>query len=214
MTDRKSSSAAAKPKAPTGLLVAAYGFAGALIVTVVVLFAVALPDATARAREGRRKTLEAPCEELQPTSVNAALGRLPAPAPDFALKDYLGRELRLSSLRGNVVLVNFWATWCKTCVVEMPSMEKLVERMRGKPFRLLAVSVDESWKEVREFFAQGTPLDIYLDIDRAVPRAYGTEKFPESFLIDKNGEIRYYIVSDRDWTRPEVAACIEALARE
>lgn len=198
---------------PTSLALVAYGLAGALIVTLVVVFVMALPDAAKRAREGRRKSVEAPCEELQPTSVNAALGRLPAPAPDFALKDYMGRELRLSSLRGQVVLVNFWATWCKTCVVEMPSMETLVQRMRGRPFRLLAVSVDDSWKEVREFFSKGTPLDIYLDSERATPKAYGTEKFPESFLIDKNGDIRYYIVSDRDWSRPEVAACIEAMTR-
>jgi peroxiredoxin len=202
-----------KQPALTPIALVVYALAGALIVTLVVLFAVALPDAATRAREGRRKNVETVCEELQPTSVNAALGRLPARAPDFALKDYLGRELRLSSLRGQVVLVNFWATWCKTCVVEMPSMERLVESMRGRPFRLLAVSVDESWDEVRQFFANGTPLDVYLDSARQVPKMYGTEKFPESFLIDKNGDIRYYIVSDRDWSRPEVAACIDAMMR-
>jgi len=202
-----------KQPALTPLALVVYALTGALIVTIVVLFALALPDAASRAREGRRRTLESPCEELRPTSVNDALGRIPARAPDFTVKDYLGRELRLSSLRGQVVLVNFWATWCKTCVVEMPSMERLVENMRGKPFRLLAVSVDDSWNEVREFFAKGTPLDVYLDANREIPKQYGTEKFPESFLIDKNGDIRYYIVSDRDWSRPEVAACLDAMMK-
>ena len=141
------------------------------------------------------------------------LGELPQPAPDFALKDYAGRNVRLSELRGEVVLVNFWATWCKTCVVEMPSMEKLAQRMktRGKPFRLLAVSVDDGWPEVRQFFPNGTDLQVLLDTTREIPKKYGTDKFPESFLVDKDGNIRYYVISDRDWSRPEVGACIESL---
>jgi len=109
------------------------------------------------------------------------------------------------------VLVNFWATWCATCVVEMPSMERLVSRMSGKPFRLLAVSVDEGWAPIRKFFAQGSPLEILLDVERTVPKLYGTEKFPESFLIDRDGVLRYYIVSNRDWSTGDVAGCIDAL---
>ena len=175
------------------------------------LFGRALPDAAERAREGYRRTHEAACEALQPEPNNPVLGTLPQPAPDFALKDWAGREVRLSSLRGSVVLVNFWATWCKTCVVEMPSMERLVQNMRGKPFRLLAVSVDDDWPAVRNFFPNGTPLEILLDAKRDTPRRYGTEKFPESFIIDKEGKVRYYVVSDRDWNQPSVAACIDSL---
>jgi peroxiredoxin len=136
---------------------------------------------------------------------------MPVAAPDFTLKDYAGHDVKLSSLRGQVVLVNFWATWCGTCVVEVPSMEKLVDKERGKPFRLLAVSVDDDWPTVRKFFAKGTPLDVVLDPSRDVPKAWGTEKFPESFLIDKDGTIRYYIVSNRDWSAPAVSACIDAM---
>jgi thiol-disulfide isomerase/thioredoxin len=110
-----------------------------------------------------------------------------------------------------VVLVNFWATWCNTCVVEMASMERLVQQERGKKFRLLAVSVDDNWDAVRKFFAKGTPLDVLLDTGRDVPKKWGTEQFPESFLVDKDGTIRYYIVSNRDWSAPSVSACIDAL---
>jgi thiol-disulfide isomerase/thioredoxin len=191
--------------------VAAYGGAALLAGILVVLFARALPDAMERARNGELAGKASACEALQPTPVNAALGNLPVAAPDFALKDYAGREVRLSSLRGQVVLVNFWATWCGTCVVEMPSMEKLVEKERGKPFRLLAVSVDDDWPAVRKFFAKGTPLDVLLDTARAVPKQWGTDKFPESFLVDKDGNIRYYIVSNRDWSAPAVSACIDSL---
>lgn len=190
---------------------AAYGAAALVAGILVVLFARALPDAMARARDGEHAGREAACEALSPTPMNDALGRIPVAAPDFTLKDYAGREVKLSSLRGQVVMVNFWATWCNTCVVEMASMERLVEKERGKNFRLLAVSVDDDWAAVRKFFAKGTPLDVLLDTARDVPKKWGTEKFPESFLIDKDGVIRYYIVSNRDWSAPSVSACIDAM---
>jgi peroxiredoxin len=189
----------------------AYGTAAALALLLTVLFVRALPDAAARARDGWRRGAEGACDALQPAPSNPAFPSFPALAPDFTLKDYQGHDVSLSSLRGNVVLLNFWATWCKTCVVEMPSMEKLVAHMKGKPFRLLAVSVDDDWPSVRSFFSHGTSLDVVLDTSRAVPKRYGTEKFPETYLIDKEGNIRYFIVSDRDWTQPDVNACLEAL---
>jgi peroxiredoxin len=189
----------------------AYAGAAFIAVPLVILFALAIPSAASRAREGVHVTREAACDALQPAPGNAALGRLPTQAPDFTLKDYAGREVRLSSLKGQVVLVNFWATWCGTCVVEMPSMERLVGQMSGKPFRLLAVSVDDDWQAVRKFFAKGTPLEVLLDTPRDVPKRWGTEKFPESFLVDKDGTIRYYIVSNRDWSESSVSSCIDAM---
>jgi len=189
----------------------AYAVAGVTALTLIVLSALALPDAVARAREGYRRSSEAACDSLQPAPGNQVLGQLPVAAPNFTLKDYAGHDVSLSSLRGNVVLVNFWATWCKTCVVEMPSMEKLVHNMAGKPFRLLAVSVDEGWPEIRQFFAKGSALEVLLDTPRDTAKKYGTEKFPESFLIDKDGTIRYFVISDRDWSTPDVTACLNSM---
>jgi peroxiredoxin len=189
----------------------AYGTAAALAALLLVLFARALPDAAARARDGYHRGAEAACDSLQPAPSNPAFSSFPAHAPDFTLKDYAGRDVSLSSLRGNVVLLNFWATWCKTCVVEMPSMEKLVTKMKGKPFRLLAVSVDDDWPSVRKFFPKGTSLDVVLDTPREIAKRYGTEKFPESYLIDKDGNIRYFVISDRDWSTGDVAACLDAM---
>jgi peroxiredoxin len=134
-----------------------------------------------------------------------------SPAPDFTLNAMSGPNMRLKDQRGRVVMVNFWATWCSTCVVEIPSMERLVDSMKGKPFRMLAVSVDDDWATVRKYFAKGTPLEVLLDSAREVPKRWGTEKFPESFLVDKDGTIRYYIVSNRDWSSPSVSACIDAM---
>ncbi|MEO6952474.1 MAG: TlpA disulfide reductase family protein [Polyangia bacterium] len=194
---------------PLAIVSAALCAAAALLV--VVLFVRALPVVGERARTGLQRVAEGACEGLRAEPTNAALGDLPAMAPDFKLKDYAGREVQLSSLRGSVVLVNFWATWCGTCVVEMPSMERLVKRLSGKPFRLLAISVDDDWAPVRKFFPQGTQLEVLLDTPRDTPKRYGTDKFPESFLIDKDGQIRQYVVSNRDWDTGDTQACIESL---
>jgi peroxiredoxin len=189
----------------------AYAVAAAIALLLGGLFVRALPDAVARAKAGAYSARDAECQALLPTAQNTVLGQLPAPAPDFQLKDYAGKDVQLSSLRGNVVLVNFWATWCNTCVIEMASMERLVRKESGKPFRLLAVSVDDAWEPIRKFFANGTPLEVVLDSSREIPKRWGTEKFPESFLIDKDGNVRYYIVSNRDWDAPTVASCIDAM---
>lgn len=196
---------------PPALAVLGAGLCAITAVLMLVLFARALPDAAARAKEGYGRGAESACQALRPDPTNAVLGELPVAAPDFTLKDYAGRDVKLSDLKGNVVLVNFWATWCSTCVVEMPSMERLLTRMRGKPFRLLAVSVDEGWPEIRKFFAKGTPLEILLDSARTTPKLYGTEKFPESFIIDKDGTLRYYVVSNRDWGTSDVQECLDGL---
>jgi peroxiredoxin len=196
---------------PTPIAVLGGGLCMLAALLVCVSFLRSIPDAAARARVGVTRAAESACMALRPEPNNAALGELPQPAPDFRLKDYAGREVHLADLKGSVVLVNFWATWCKTCVVEMASMERLVNRMRGKPFRLLAVSVDDDWPQVRKFFARGTPLEVLLDTDRKTPKAYGTDKFPESFLVDKDGVVRYYVVSNRDWGTGDVAECVQSL---
>lgn len=196
---------------PRPLAVLSATLCAAVALLVVVLFALALPGAGERARIGLQRVAEGACEGLRSEPSNAVLGELPVLAPDFKLKDYQGRDVQLSSLRGTVVLVNFWATWCSTCVVEMPSMERLVQRLHGKPFRLLAVSVDDDWAAVRKFFPKGTALEVLLDTPRDTPKRYGTDKFPESFLVDKDGQIRQFVVSNRDWDTGDTQACIESL---
>lgn len=182
----------------------------------VVQFIRALPDAVERQRVGRSAAVRAVCEPaLRPEPHNSALGDLSlgtADAPDFKLRDYAGREVALSSLRGRVVVLNFWATWCPTCVVEMPSLDRLALSEKGKPVSVLAVSVDENWDLVRNFFAQGTAMTVLLDSEKASSTRYGTEKFPETFVIDPDGKIRYYVISDRDWNSPDIRACLDQLS--
>ena len=191
---------------------AAYGVAALCTSALVAHYAMSLPDAIERGREGVRRTREAPCLVLKPSPTNAVLGKLPQKAPDFTLKNHDGIEINLAKLRGRVVLVNFWATWCDTCVVEMESLERLASMFKNKPFTLLAVSVDDDWDKVRSFFKDGSSMSVVLDKDKKTPALYGTDKFPESFLIDAEGNIRYYVVSERQiWHSDEVRQCIEAL---
>lgn len=126
------------------------------------------------------------------------------PAPDFTLKDLSGNPVKLSSLRGKVVLLNFWATWCPPCRQEIPSMMLLNKAMEGKPFQMLAVSEDQGGNEaVAGFFKEsGTLLPALLDTDQAVGQRYGLTGVPETFVIGKNGVILKKVVGAMDWNAP------------
>ncbi len=202
------------PRPPAVMTVMALVGLGGFSVILLLLFLRAMPAAVRLAQAGEEKQRLLPCESLRPASASAKLGRFPIKAPAISALDYQGKPVSLDSLRGNVVLVNLWATWCPPCVTEMPSLEKLTVAMRGKPVRLLAVSVDEDWPTVRQFFAKGTPLEVLLDTERKVAEAFGTSKFPETFIVDKEGMLRYAVISDRDWSTPQVAECLERLADE
>ena len=117
----------------------------------------------------------------------------------------------MSAQRGHPVLLNFWATWCPPCVDEVPSLEDLARKLDGTDLRMLAVSVDDDWGAIRRFFPKGSAIGVLLDTSHDIPKKFGTEKFPESFLIDAAGRVRYYFINKRDWSRPEAVACLESL---
>lgn len=178
------------------------GLTAAAIAVVAVQFFAATGEAVVRART-------ASCLALKPDPIPASLKDVEA--PDFELPDAEGRKISLRSQRGHPVLLNFWATWCPPCTEEMPSLEKLAAGLEGSDIRTLAVTVDEGWKEVKAFFAHGTRLGVLLDASKDVPKRYNTEKYPETFFIDAQGRVRHYFINKRDWSRPEVIACLESL---
>ena len=147
-------------------------------------------------------------------------GRDPAvegkPAPDFILNDLSGKPVQLSSLKGKVVLVNFWATWCPPCREEIPSMVKLNQLMQGKNFQMLAVSIDEGGKDaVQDFFKQGgVTLPALLDTDGTTARLYGTTGVPETFVVDTKGMIRQKVIGAADWSSPEAVRFLEQVMQE
>ena len=119
--------------------------------------------------------------------------------------------MSLSAQRGHPVLLNFWATWCPPCVDEVPSLEDLARKLDGTDLRLLAVSVDDDWAAIRRFFPKGSSIGVLLDTSHDIPKKFGTDKFPETYLIDAAGRVRYYFINKRDWSRPEAVACLESL---
>ncbi len=132
-------------------------------------------------------------------------------APDFTLRNLAGQEVKLADLRGKVVLVNFWATWCPPCREEIPSMDRLNRAMAGKPFQMLAISIDEGGKEAVEAFFRkaGVTLPTLLDPGQKTGKRYGITGVPETFIVDKNGVILKKVVGALDWSDPMVAGFLE-----
>jgi peroxiredoxin len=122
------------------------------------------------------------------------------PAPVFELPLLDGGTVSLASLRGRVVLLNFWATWCKPCEDEMPAMQRLHAVFPGTDFQLVAVSVDASRDDVTTFRDRlGLEFPIALDPGKQVSEAYQSYRFPESYLIDREGRILSRYIGPRDW---------------
>ncbi len=136
-------------------------------------------------------------------------------APAFELPVLGGdRPLSLAALRGKVVLLNFWATWCKPCEDEMPAMERLYRALAPEGLALLAVSVDEE-ADVVAAFQQRLDLSfpILLDPERRVADDYQSYKFPETWLIDPEGVLVARFIGPRDWDAPAYADRVRALLR-
>ncbi|HEX3695990.1 MAG TPA: TlpA disulfide reductase family protein [Polyangia bacterium] len=184
------------------------GSTAALALTVLAL-AYVTTRFLAGAHESLERTRANACRGLNPDPVPVAL--LNREAPDFELPDASGKLVSLRSQRGHPVLVNFWATWCPPCIEEMPSMEELARTIENTDIRMMAVSVDDGWEPIRRFFTAGTKMGVLLDLSKEVPKKYGTEKYPETYLIDASGKVRHYFINKRDWSKPEALACLESL---
>lgn len=134
------------------------------------------------------------------------------PAPALELNDLGGAGHRLADYSGKVVLVNFWATWCEPCRAEMPSLERLRQSMRGRPFEVLAVNVGESGRVAGDFARKiQVGFTILLDREGRTTRSWGARVLPASFVIGPDGEIQYSYLGELDWSGNEVRSRIEAL---
>ncbi len=141
----------------------------------------------------------------------------PVHAGDFSLQDMDENTVRLSDYHGQVVMVNFWATWCPPCVREMPSMEKLNRHFKGRKFKILALNQMEDEDQVFAFTAQlelepGFP--ILLDSKSRVASRFHINGLPTTYLIDKKGYVRYRAIGGRVFDHPEVIETIERLLDE
>lgn len=130
--------------------------------------------------------------------------RIGSAAPDFTVHDS-DRTVTLSQLKGQVVVLNFWATWCPPCIEEMPSLVQMQERLKSKGVTVLAVSVDADENDYRRFLRDhNVNLLSVRDASQKSNELYGTFKFPETYVIDRNGVVRRKFIGAVDWTEPEV----------
>ena len=145
-----------------------------------------------------------------PTSTPIGRG---SPAPQFALPRLDGGPpVSLGDLRGKVVLVNFWATWCKPCEDEMPAMERLYRSLPRDRFELVAISVDDTPEPVEAFARRlGLTFPIAMDVGQKVAAAWSTLRFPETLLVDHDGVVIERYVGAKAWDLPAYRARIERL---
>ena len=164
------------------------------------------------------------CDQISNTNVEAKEQRsvaVSAPesprvgfrAPAFSLPDLHGSDVHLPALRGKVVLLNFWATWCGPCAVEMPSMEQLYREFHDEGFEILAVSSDLQGQRVTKPFKEqfGLTFPILHDLRQEVNVAYHIRSIPASVLIGKDGVITYRVPGARDWYSEKARTMIRQL---
>ena len=141
----------------------------------------------------------------------------PVPAPDFNLEDMDEEKHSLADLRGKVVLLNFWATWCPPCRREMPSMERLYQKFNGEHFTVIAINQMEDGDHVFAFTGQldvDPTFPILFDTDSKVSTSYRVNGLPTTYLIDKQGNIRFRAIGGREFDHPEVEKQIKQLMQE
>jgi len=141
----------------------------------------------------------------------------PAPPPAAPFVDAEGKPVTLADFKGQVLVVNLWATWCAPCVAEMPTLAKLQQEFAGQPVKVVAVSVDaaESTDKAKAFIAKHAPLAFYQNPDLKLPFAFSppAAEFPSTVIYDKTGVQRARLTGDADWSSPEAKKVIETLLK-
>lgn len=137
--------------------------------------------------------------------------RIGTSAPDFTVQD-ADRKIALADFRGNVVVLNFWATWCAPCVEEMPSLVQLQQRFKNKGVTVVGVSIDVDNYAYHKFL-KDYKIDFLTvrDPDQKTASLYGTFKWPETYIIDRNGIVRRKFIGAVEWSQPEIVDFLNKL---
>ena len=137
------------------------------------------------------------------------------PAPPLKLKtvsDESDEEIDITALKGRIVIVNFWATWCGPCIAEMPSLQALTVKMGAKNAVLLGVNFHESAQKIRDFQAKhNVKFPLLRDASQEASAAWKVGVLPTTFIVDANGRLRYRVVGEVDWSTKAVADRINAI---
>lgn len=184
---------------------------GTLLISLIALAHAHRPtvDESPEARVARRYQAQVSALSVYNHQVGSAL--------DLTLEDQSGAQKPLSEYRGQVVLLNFWASWCPPCIKEMPDLEGLAQDMEGLPFKLIALSADDDWGAIQRIMGpQALKMEVYRDPSTQDKQhlRYGTEKLPETYVIDKQGRLRLRFISVQPWRDEELLSYLEWLAQE
>ena len=137
--------------------------------------------------------------------------RVGSPANDFTVKDS-DRTVTLNQFRGQVVVLNFWASWCSPCVAELPSMMEMQERLRNRGITVLGVSIDVDDEAYHRFIKQRNVNFVTVrDPEQKVAGLYGTSGWPETYVIDRDGVMRRKVVGPINWDSPDILEFLSKL---
>jgi cytochrome c biogenesis protein CcmG/thiol:disulfide interchange protein DsbE len=135
-------------------------------------------------------------------------------ANDFSF-ELNGKPARLSELRGKVVVLNFWATWCPPCVEEMPALSRLHQQLISSGGMVLGISVDDDEAKYQKFLQDHQiTFPNYRDPTKNIPASYGSFMFPETYIIDRDGKIARKIIGPQVWDSPEMIAYLKRLVAQ
>ena len=137
------------------------------------------------------------------------------PALPLARSSIEGKPFDLKAMKGRVLVVNFWATWCEPCREEMPSLQRLRDKLAGKPFEVITVNFGESAEKITPFLdKEKVTLPVLLDTQKETARDWGVRGVPMTFLVDARGRVRYSAFGERDWSEGSPLTLVEKLVAE
>jgi peroxiredoxin len=126
-------------------------------------------------------------------------------APDFILNNLEAHSISLSSLRGKVVFINFWGTWCQYCLLEMPSIQRMYDQFKHKDFEVLAINVNDTPAAAKSYVKENKlTFPVLLDLEYKASQTYGVRGFPTTYIVDKSGNLIGKLVGSREWDTPDV----------
>ena len=129
---------------------------------------------------------------------------------EISLTDIDGKYVSLSDFRGKIVFLNFWTTWCPTCRIEMPSMERLHQKFKDQDFAMVTINLQESASQVKKFFKDfKLTFTALLDTNGEISAGFGLRSIPTTFILDKNGRIFGSVLGPREWDSKEAFAFFE-----
>jgi cytochrome c biogenesis protein CcmG, thiol:disulfide interchange protein DsbE len=133
-------------------------------------------------------------------------------APNFSIVTESGRTVTRSDFGGKLLVLNFWATWCETCTVELPSLNEFAREYKDKGVVVLGVSIDKNPQQYQAFLKRrGVAFETGRDPETDISSSYGTFQIPETYLIDRSGKVLEKVVSNQDWMDPQFLSRVKSM---